>query len=179
MGVTGNKLGVPTGRLLTIGETPPWNGPTPTPAPSSEVGSSNKGGSLFQGNPLENKSDHVTQSLDTSVAPQRPRDLIEALFHSPQGPTRAASPCFVTPSLRHSSCALGFGTCLAPSSLRASGPAGASACTIFSSLPADALSSGVTETPSRTPKAPCFFAQRHCDGTASQGLRTQKTTQGR
>ena len=99
MGVTGNKPGVPTGRLLTIGETPPWNGPTPTPAPSSEVGSSNKGGSLFQGNPLENKSDHVTQSLDTSVAPQRPRDLIEALFHSPQGPTRAASPCSVTPSL--------------------------------------------------------------------------------
>lgn len=100
MGVTGNKPGVPTGRLLlTIGETPPWNGPTPTPAPSSEVGSCNKGGSLFQGNLLENKSDHVSQSLDTSMALQCPRDLIEALFHSPQGPTRAASPCSVTLSL--------------------------------------------------------------------------------
>lgn len=60
-GLQEHKPGVPTGRLLlTTGETPPWNGPTPTPAPSSEVGSSNKGGSLFQGNPLENKSDHVT-----------------------------------------------------------------------------------------------------------------------
>lgn len=78
--------------------TPPSNGPTPTPASSREVGSSNKGGSLFQGNPLENKSDHITQSLDTSMAPRCPQDLIDTPFHGPQGPTHAASPFSVTPS---------------------------------------------------------------------------------
>lgn len=122
----------------------PWSEPTHPllPPPMSEAHCS-------QGNPLEDKSDHITPSL---YIPWRPSSLrISSRLRSMAHESRAIQPHLLLPATPFTPSSppppSASGMCLAPSSLMAFGHAGASAGTAPPSAPcpADARSSSIVE----------------------------------
>ena len=120
----------------------PWSEPTHPllPPPMSAAHCS-------QGNPLEDKSDHITPSL---YIPWRPSSLrISSRLRSMAHESRAIQPHLILPATPFPPSSPppppASGMCLAPSSLMAFGRAGAPAGTAlpFAPCPADARSSTV------------------------------------